>query len=112
MKKQITVLLIAVACTCILTGCAKNIDKMTDEEVYDYLSVMDENELTEVTSQMTEKQQKRAAMILTLMEAQKLQERDDFKSGISIITEPSAIFDTLVDPESNPYNEETETKNK
>lgn len=48
----------------------ENIDKMTDEELYDYLSEMSESELTKETSHMTEEQQQRAAMVMILMEAQ------------------------------------------
>lgn len=84
MKKRITALLLVTMCFLTLTGCSKNIDKMSDEELYDYLIVMDEDELTKATSNMTEDQQVRAATVLTLMDAQERQDRDDFSSDLSI----------------------------
>lgn len=84
MRKRITILFLIIVCTCTITGCGKDIDKMTDEEVYDYLSVMTESELEKATSHMTEAQQRRAAMVLTLMEAQDMQERDNFENGLSL----------------------------
>lgn len=62
----------------------ENIDKMTDEELYDYLSEMSESELTKETSHMTEEQQQRAAMVMILMEAQERSVQDDFGDELSI----------------------------
>lgn len=69
MRKRFMTLLFVLVCAGFLTGCGKNIGKMTDEELYDYLSEMSESELTKETSHMTEEQQQRAAMVMILMEA-------------------------------------------
>ena len=81
MRKRFRTLLFVLVCAGLLTGCGKNIDKMTDEELYDYLSEMSESELT---SHMTEEQQQRAAMVMILMEAQKRSVQDDFGDELSI----------------------------
>lgn len=84
MRKRFIILLFVLVCSGLLTGCGKNINKMTDEELYDYLSEMSESELTKETSHMTEEQQQRAAMVMILMEAQKRSVQDDFGDELSI----------------------------
>lgn len=84
MRKRFITLLFVFVCAGLLTGCGKNIDKMTDEELYDYLSEMSESELTKETSHMTEEQQQRAAMVMILMEAQERSVQDDFGDDLSI----------------------------
>ena len=84
MRKRFRTLLFVLVCAGLLTGCGKNIDKMTDEELYDYLSEMSESELTKETSHMTEEQQQRAAMVMILMEAQERSVQDDFGDELSI----------------------------
>lgn len=83
MRKRFRTLLFVLVCAGLLTGCGKNIDKMTDVELYDYLSEMSESELTKETSHMTEEQQ-RAAMVMILMEAQERSVQDDFGDELSI----------------------------
>lgn len=84
MRKRFITLLFILVCAGVLTGGGKNIDKMTDEELYDYLSEMSESELTKETSHMTEEQQQRAAMVMILMEAQERSVQDDFGDELSI----------------------------
>lgn len=84
MRKRFRTLLFVLVCAVLLTGCGKNIDKMTDEELYDYLSEMSESELTKETSHMTEEQQQRAAMVMILMDAQERSVQDDFGDELSI----------------------------
>lgn len=84
MRKRFITLLFVLVCAGLLTGCGKNIDKMTDEDLYDYLSEMSESELTKETSHMTEEQQQRAAMVMILMEAQERSVQDDFGDELSI----------------------------
>ena len=84
MRKRFRTLLFVLVCAGLLTECGKNIDKMTDEELYDYLSEMSESELTKETSHMTEEQQQRAAMVMILMEAQERSVQDDFGDELSI----------------------------
>ena len=84
MQKKTITLLLTLMCALTLSGCNKNIDKMSDEELYTYLSEMTEDELTKATSYMTEEQQIRASMVLMLMEAQEKQEQDDFATDLSI----------------------------
>ena len=80
MKKQIIKYLLIIMCCCSISGCGKNYDQMSDEAFYDYLSGLTEEELTKETSIMTEDQQRRASMVLLLMEAQEKQERDSFST--------------------------------
>ena len=98
MKRILMILLCILLCT-MFTGCGKNVDKMTDQEFYEYLVSMDEETREEKILKMTDEQQYRAFLVLTLVEMENASIEDDFKNEIYL-----PIYEDVLNTEETTNN--------